>query len=126
MMTNKEMNEKLEERDKESMREVEKAILDGRVYADVKSVSRSGMSRRICFYTISYGYDGNPYIERITHVVGWLTGWLKFQTYKQGGKYVAKEGLRVDGCGMDMVFHTLYSALPYEKAKDWNQRYHML
>jgi hypothetical protein len=111
----------LEGRDRDNMQKAKEAILEGRMYATVKSVSRSGMSRRIAFY-----YVENDYIVNCTAQVGWLTGWVDFQEYKQGKRWLNQEGLYVSGCGMDMVFHTLYSALPYEEAKDWKQRWFIL
>ena len=64
------------------------------VYCVLRNVSRSGMSRRIDFYTL----DG----ERMQ----WLTAWMHviFDT-KMGDK----QGMRVDGCGMDMGFATVYN-----------------
>ena len=41
-------------------------------------------------------------------------------------KWMIEAGFRVGGCGMDMVFHTLYSALGANLAKDWNQKYNTL
>lgn len=117
---------------KDAMNSVKQSILNGEVYAHIESVSNSGMSRRILFYRIvSNDYNDraeniNYHIENITPDIAWLTGWIKEGEYKQGGKYMSEAGFRVGGCGMDMVFHTLYSALPYEEAKDWNQKYNTL
>lgn len=56
-------------------------------------VSRSGMSRRINFYADS---EGQP----------WLNGLIeKLGQYKRGA---GGDGLRVDGCGMDMGFAVVY------------------
>ena len=121
----KELRAATAESDRERMSQVKKAILKGKIYADIKSVSRSGMSRRIAFYMVDKNKEGN-YIRRVTREIAWLTGWVPFQEYKQGGKYLVDDGLKVTGCGMDMIFHTLYSALSNDEAKNWNQRYSTL
>jgi hypothetical protein len=69
------------------------------VYTVLRSVSRSGMSRRIDVYTASVGNDGMPAINRITHLVAKVIG----------GAYDPGKGLRVDGAGMDMGYHVVYS-----------------
>jgi hypothetical protein len=113
------------------------SIRDGEVYAHVESVAPSGMSRRILFYRINTekydnapetdeGYILRPYIQRITAEIGWLCGELKAGEYKQGGKYVYEAGLRVGGCGMDMIFNTLYRCIPYEELGKWSQKYNTL
>ena len=101
------------------------SIKDGEVYADVKSVSQSGLSRRILFYRIAV-LGNKPYIERITLAIGQLSGALKPEQYKQHGKEVIEAGLFVSGCGMDMIFHTLYNCMPPEEAKGWKQKYNYL
>ena len=63
----------------------------------INSVSRSGMSRRMEFYA-----DG---FNRIGYSIA------KFLDYPYNDK-----GIRVDGCGMDMVFHIL-SNLNYAMAQ---------
>lgn len=123
--------DKLSEYDQKMLKKVYHNILDGQIYADIKSVSRSGMSRRIAFYTVEPGeksnpYYSKPYISRITNYIAWLTGWIPCGEYKSHGKHMVDDGLHVSGCGMDMIFHTLYSALGHENAKKWNQQYRNL
>jgi hypothetical protein len=65
------------------------------VYTILEHVSASGMSRRIKFLHV----DGGD-ICRATYLVGLATG------YKRSGNY---DGLRVDGCGMDMGYHVVHS-----------------
>lgn len=112
---------KLSEWETEAMAETLQAIKDGKIYAQIMSVSKSGMSRKICFY-----YVKNDRIERATPQVAWLCGAVTPGVYLQGGKYLTDAGLRVGGCGMDMIFHTLYSCMPYEEAKNWSQNYNRL
>jgi hypothetical protein len=68
------------------------------VAAAVKSVSKSGMSRRIEFY--------GPDFRRIG---GDIANLLEYS-------YDYTKGMRVDGCGMDMIFSVL-SNLNYEMAQ---------
>lgn len=62
------------------------------IYGDVKSVSASGMSRKIAFYCVVEGR-----IERISYEVALVLG-LK---HEDGA-------LTKKGCGMDMVFAVSY------------------
>jgi hypothetical protein len=64
------------------------------VYASVVHVAPSGMSRHIVLRVIR---DNEP--RNITHWVGRVLDWK--QSDKTGG-------LIVEGCGMDMCFHTVY------------------
>lgn len=64
------------------------------IYCVLRSVSRSGMSRRIDIYVMRRGYP--VYLSyRVARLLGW--------TCKGNG-----DGIRVDGCGMDMGFHLVY------------------
>lgn len=65
-----------------------------KVYANVNHVSRSGMSRRIEYYSVRA--DGN--IMRIGYYIAQIAGY----PYD-----VDKGGLNVGGCGMDMIFSVL-------------------
>lgn len=126
----KQEQEQMLERRRSEMESVKKTILEGRIYAKVESVSKSGMSRRISFYRVGdekAKWAGDYYtIENITPQVAWLTGWVKVGEYKQGDKYLNEDGLKVSGCGMDMIFHTLYTAIDWPKAEAWNQNYNRL
>jgi len=62
------------------------------IYGDVKSVSASGMSRKIAFYCVVNGE-----IQRITYEIALVLG-LK---HEDGA-------LTKKGCGMDMVFAVSY------------------
>lgn len=118
---NKKYLSKIEEYEREDLKKVYKTILKGEIYAIIRSVSRSGMSRRISFYMID-----KSEIRDITVFIYWLCSHFNIGEYKQGSKYLREEGMRVDGCGMDMIFHVLYTALDYSDAKDWNQKYKRL
>ncbi|MDR2205829.1 MAG: hypothetical protein LBE36_06715 [Flavobacteriaceae bacterium] len=72
-----------------------KSIKKGDVYVNHISTSRSGMSRAFSFYVLSK--DGLICINR---EIGSVLG---LDSAKNG------RGLNVVGCGMDMVFATLYS-----------------
>lgn len=68
------------------------------VYVNITSVSRSGMSRRMRVYVYmpSTNSSSHPdgYLANITRTVG--------KVYRA---HVNDNGVRVDGCGMDMRFH---------------------
>lgn len=64
----------------------------------IKSVSRSGMSRKMEFYSQNFNRIGY-YIARIIDY-----------------PYNVDKGLSVTGCGMDMIFHVL-SSLNYAMAR---------
>lgn len=69
------------------------------VYATVRTVSRSGMSRRIDLYTIATDADrdgGRPWLAYLSGLAGAVLGWP-----------VNDDGVRVDGCGMDMRHHVV-------------------
>jgi len=65
------------------------------LYTDLKHVSRSGMRRVIQVIAIK---DNQPYYlgYRIAAILNW--------PYDED-----KEGVKVDGCGMDMGFHLIYT-----------------
>ena len=69
-----------------------------KVYAVVNSVSRSGMQRRIEFYCVSPTEPQE--INRIGYYIAQAIG------YRYN---VDKGGMKVNGCGMDMIFHVLSS-----------------
>lgn len=71
--------------------------------AIVNKVSRSGMSRRIEFYSPCLRREGDkeiPAINRIGYLIAKVIDW----PYD-----VNKGGILAKGCGMDMIFHTLYT-----------------
>jgi hypothetical protein len=65
------------------------------IFAILRSVSRSGMSRQIDFY--AFGPDGDR-----TYLTGYIASILRWPRAKSGA-------LKVSGCGMDMAFHTVNS-----------------
>ncbi len=64
-----------------------------RVYGIVRTVSRSGMSRTIDFY--AFQDNDRMYLS------GWMATALDYRRDNSGA-------LKVQGCGMDMVFGTVY------------------
>lgn len=105
--------ENLSEWEQENLKKVYKTILAGEIYARIESVSRSGMIRNIVFYMVD-----KKNIVNISDFIGWLTGWTKLGEYNRF--------LKVGGCGMDMIFHSLYVALDTKDAQKWKQGYRML
>jgi hypothetical protein len=68
------------------------------VYCIVRSVSRSGMSREISFFTS--GTDRNGKSE--VYCIDWLV-------CRALDVHLGKSGVKVSGCGMDMGFHVVYN-----------------
>jgi len=71
-----------------------------RVPLVLEHVTRSGMSRRIKVYAPCA--DGD--LLHISHLVSVVTGWSR------PGRM---DGVKVDGCGMDMGFHLVYTLAHY-------------
>ena len=67
-------------------------INKSKIYANVVSVSRTGMSRKIKFYQVQDGC-----IRSITEELAELTGFKLDKGW----------ALEVKGCGMDMIWHVL-------------------
>jgi hypothetical protein len=104
----------LSEWEKQHIDNTYKAIIDGKIIADVVSVSKSGLSRRIKFY-----YIKNNKIVRATSAINFLLN--------KGYIYIANDkGLWVYGAGMDMILHTLYNCIEYKKRNKWGQNYIIL
>jgi hypothetical protein len=73
-------------------------VVDGTtIYAKVVRVSASGMSRQVRLY---FSKDGE-----IIDISYWGAKALEWGYAGDG----YREGIRVSGCGMDMLFHTVYS-----------------
>lgn len=91
-------------RDKEEARDALKRVLSpgDSVYGIVRTVSRSGMSRMIDFYT----FQQNQPI----YLTGYMSTLLGISRNKEGA-------LKVSGCGMNMVYATV-SNLSYALFED--------
>lgn len=72
----------------------------GEVYALVRHVSRSGMTRRICFWIIDASRPDRPWLRRITHPMSMLLGQAQHV-----------DGVKAEGCGMDMGWLVLNTAV---------------
>lgn len=72
------------------------AIAENRMFCVIHSVSSSGMNRNLSF--LSFNVADNRGSLRNYHTLFELLG------YKEG-----KEGFKISGCGMDMVFATNYN-----------------
>jgi len=68
------------------------------IYGIVRNVSASGMSRRIDFYAFLVP-KGSKSVQTF-----YLTGYFA----RVLGWRLTARGLHVNGCGMDMIFHTVY------------------
>jgi len=67
-------------------------VMKKNIYVKITSVSKSGMSRKMQFCTIHKGK------------IVWCT-YLIAQVLKE--KMTKHDEIKVDGCGMDMIFHVL-------------------
>ena len=75
------------------------------VLVNIYSVSQSGMTRRMKFYGLR-SWEGQAQCINITHILADIMG-----------DKIDKNGcIKVEGCGMDMVFHYL-SSFNYRMAK---------
>lgn len=79
-----------------------KALKEQRIVVSIPHVSSSGMSRIIRFREIGKYKSGNKY-----HYAIYQFDWF----FEQLGWSYDKDwyGIKVRGCGMDMIFHTLCS-----------------
>ena len=73
-----------------------KAIKEGRVICNIASVSKSGMSRNIKFLECS-GRKSNYHYSSF------------YSLFKSLGYASKDDNFRINGCGMDMIFHTNYT-----------------
>src|SRR3970040_2731024 len=79
----------------EAIEELRKTLKPGdTVYTVLRKVSRTGMSRRIDVYKLE---DGEPF-----YLTGLVAKAIDASFPQQG------QGLKVDGCGMDMGFEVVY------------------
>lgn len=74
---------------------------DSTVYTVLRHVSQSGMQRRIDLFSIGQ-HEGKPYMQYLS---GYAAALME-------GRLSKKQGIVVNGCGMDMGFH-LVSNLSY-------------
>lgn len=77
-----------------------KAIKEGRMLCKIASVSASGMSRNICFNEMNKS-DNQYYIYNF-YLFFCVLGYSKVKD---------TDYFRINGCGMDMIFHTNYSII---------------
>lgn len=82
------------------LKNVMRKCKDKRCFAQVTHVSSSGMSRVIHFVAITKRGD----IYNLDGMIHRITGYNFDNNYN---------GLRVYGCGMDMIFNTLYNLNSY-------------
>lgn len=73
-----------------------KAIKERSMLCVIKSVAKSGMSRVLSFHSYQGGYYRQYY--SLFTVLG----------FKESA---CRNGFRISGCGMDMVFHTNYTIM---------------
>ena len=69
------------------------------IYGNVTRVSPNGMNRDIKFHIVSNGRIAN---------ITWLMSWILDEREPKQNKY-NEHVIRVNGTGMDMVFHCIYT-----------------
>lgn len=75
-----------------------KAIKENRMICNILSVSKSGMSRNICFLSCEKG----------TIQYNYRTYWALFKSLGFSPSRSDRDYFNISGCGMDMIFHTNY------------------
>ena len=78
-----------------------KSCKENRIFCVIHSVSKSGMSRKLSFYESTFNEDGRGGFLNFNA----LFIALGYSDRNRDGKFT------VNGCGMDMVFHTNYSII---------------
>lgn len=97
-----------------------KALKERRLICSVKSVSSSGMSRIITFNEVArIGYP-----KKKSYTLYHFNWFFKCIGYTYDNKW---DAIRVNGCGMDMIFGTIYGVCEtliyygWKLPKDWAQ-----
>lgn len=83
-----------------------------KIYAIVRGVAKSGMSRRLSFFMIEDGA-----LINITHAIAQCLGYTLNER---------EWSFRVSGCGMDMIFDTLYrfaKKIGFKEMPSWVNAY---
>ena len=89
-----------EEAFKDDYKRFVNALKQGRFMVNITSVSQSGLSRTMVFCELFKSSKVKEFRM------------LNFQNFfKANGYTLSPKGFRVTGCGMDMVFGTLYAVL---------------
>lgn len=79
-----------------------KAIREGRVICSIGSVSNSGMSRTIKFLAPEKSKHDKKY---------YYSNFFAFMKSLEFSPVRDSDYFRINGCGMDMIFHTNYSIM---------------
>ena len=95
------MENKILKADRENALKMLREVLQSgdTVHTVLRNVSRSGMMRKIDIYKIVQykGRDGVLEAPRLQYLSGWAAAVLDYKTWP-------RDGLRINGCGMDMGF----------------------
>lgn len=85
---------------------------DSKIYTIVRGVAKSGMSRRLSFFMVEDGA-----LINITQVIAQCLGYTLNER---------EWSFRVSGCGMDMIFDTLYrfaKKIGFKETPSWVNAY---
>lgn len=80
-----------------------------KIYGNIVSVAKSGMSRKMCYYVVS-----NNEILNIDYLISQV---LDYPRDKKTGAIIKK------GCGYDPLFHTVYDLSKVLYDKDYGIKY---
>ncbi len=97
----------------EGLETLRKDIAEGvTIYTILRSVSRSGMSRRL---SVIVFIDNEPFF------LDWSVS--RVFDYKLPKPFSGVDGIKVDGCGMDMGYYVASSIASAVGVKDWRHRW---
>lgn len=104
------------------LRAIKKALKQNKVYANIVSVAKSGMSRRVKFYIV---YDGN--IVEITNELEAIIDCKNIKELDLENITYHDRGTIIRGCGMDVVgFHLYCCARKFDKNAKFSGRWSRL
>ena len=99
--------EKFVDSDKQAIKRGAEAYINasraGSLCCVVKSVSKSGLSRKLLFFSLDQSSEGNC----VPYYYGYF---LELLGYKASRNY-SDSSITVSGCGMDMIFYTHYRVI---------------
>lgn len=96
------------------------------IYANIESVSKSGLTRKISFYCIDFSSDGKPFIKRLNRFIRCFSlangdtkedflhsmnleqaKFFKIADKRQKPYYEIGDPIKTSVCGMDVIFAEL-------------------
>lgn len=101
------------------LRAIKRALKQNKVYANIVSVAKSGMSRRVKFYMV---FEGN--IVEITHELEAIRDCENIKELDLSNIEYNDKGTTLKGCGMDVVgFHLFRCSQKFDKNARFTSRW---